>query len=253
MINDGDKFSGVDLIKAIDEITSFDTRSYVVPNRAQYDITHMTPTRFSKIAVNWFDVASSAGALDTQLREKHFRTTYRFAHDYRIPGFTHEKIVSDAYKLDYFYRLATNGPLKIKGNPDDFARILDDAARVSYYFAQYIWAFNPDARFDYAKRLHPEYNWGHVLAFLLGVGYRFHPKDVYQFVMRHNDPSLSKEQLISEFDGQLEFKKWCLDNYGVDTGCLVLCPEHQEKLRKILTKTDTPYLVQLFDKYVRRR
>lgn len=51
------------------------------------------------------------------------------------------------------------------------------------------------------------------------------------------------------YDEQLEFQKWCKNNYGIDTGCLVLSNDNMEKLRKILTKTDTPYPIQVLRKF----
>ena len=52
---------------------------------------------------------------------------------------------------------------------------------------------------------------------------------------------------------QLVFKNWYANKYHIDTGCLVLCPEHRTKLSKILTRTDTPYVIQLLRRLIPTR
>lgn len=49
------------------------------------------------------------------------------------------------------------------------------------------------------------------------------------------------------------FKNWYANKYNIDTGCLVLCPEHRTKLSKILTRTDTPYVIQLLRRLIPTR
>lgn len=52
---------------------------------------------------------------------------------------------------------------------------------------------------------------------------------------------------------QLVFKNWYANKYNIDTGCLVLCLEHRTKLSKILTRTDTPYVIQLLRRLIPTR
>ena len=40
-----------------------------------------------------------------------------------------------------------------------------------------------------------------------------------------------------------------MNQYGLDTGCLVLSPQSREKLTKIVTHTDTPYKRQLLEQF----
>lgn len=64
---------------------------------------------------------------------------------------------------------------------------------------------------------------------------------------------ISKKTLV-EYDKmyteQLVFKNWYANKYNIDTGCLVLCPEHRTKLSKILTRTDTTYVIQLLRRLI---
>ena len=62
--------------------------------------------------------------------------------------------------------------------------------------------------------------------------------------MNFNNPNLNDAEMRAERQKQQVFKDWCA-RYGVDTGCLVLSDAHRDKLRKIITKTDTPYFLQL--------
>ncbi|MBQ4129891.1 MAG: hypothetical protein IJD69_00745 [Alphaproteobacteria bacterium] len=239
MIQNGDKFTVFDLRSSVRDATSVDMCQHV------HNIKK-TPNEYAKRCLKLYgDVKSSAVNLDRQLKDAGFKTTYRFAHEYNIAGLTPEQIVCDAYKLEYFYKLATGNPNIKFGHKAAVMKIFDDAARVSYYYAQYIWAANPMARFDYADKIHMYRDWGTVLNFLLGVGFLFHPKDVYEFTMRHNAIDLDEAGRRELYARQLTFKNWCMNKYNIDTGCLVLCQEHRDKLAKILTRTDTPYVWQL--------
>lgn len=240
MIQNGDKFTVYDLRDSVVQVLGNDMRDHI------HNIKQ-TPDLYAKRQIaKYADIKSSAINLDTQLRDAGFKTTHKFSHDYNIPGLTFNNIINDAYKLEYFYNLATSPRLSIKfGHSNAVRRIFDDAARVSYYYAQYIWALNPKTCFDYATRFHMYRDWGLVLSFLLGVGFQFHPRDINEFITHHNAPDKSKSEYDKMYNEQLVFKNWCANKYGIDTGCLVLCPEHREKLVKILTRTDTPYIIQL--------
>lgn len=244
IIREGEKFSVSDLKETVAKAVGADVGRCFNPGSNLCDILlSMTPEQYAEGEIAVWQNVSSAHDLDKNLRDKGYKTTYRFSYDYSIPGLTSKEVVRDAYMLEYFYKIATSKPRIRRGMTGCVNKIFDNASRVSYYYAQYIWANNPDSRFDYAKRFDVPRDWGFVLSFLLGVGYQFHPKDVYEFVTHHNDMRLSRAELDSVYKKQEVFKNWCARR-GVDTGCLVLCPEHQDKLRKILTKTDTPYWIQ---------
>lgn len=240
MIQNGDKFTLLDLRDSVRQVLGNDVREHV------HNIKQ-TPDQYARKQIaKYADIKSSAINLDKQLRDAGFKTTHKFSHEYNLPGLVPEHIVRDAYGLEYFYNLATNSHLNIKfGHNNAVRRIFDDAARVSYYYAQYIWSLNPESRFDYATRFHMYRDWGLILNFLLGVGFQFHPRDINEFITHHNAPDKSKSEYDKMYNEQLVFKNWCANKYNIDTGCLVLCPEHRERLAKILTRTDTPYVIQL--------
>ena len=240
MILNGDLFTVNDLKESVCQVTD-----------ARYSGCAELPVQYAARQIELYaDIKSSAINLDASIRKAGFKTTYRFAYDYNIPGLTHDEIVKDAYKLEYFYKIGCDLARKNKNVYEDLR--MDDAARVSYYYAQYIWAANPAARFDYAKKLDMYMDWGRVLCFLLGVGFKFHPRDVYEFVMNFNSPYLSDAEMGAERQKQQEFKDWCA-RHNVDTGCLVLSDTNRDKLRKIITKTDSPYFFQLLMRLFKKR
>lgn len=247
MIQNGDKFTVNDLRDFVGAVTSADLRKHVACVKS-------SPDEYAKKQIELYgDTKSSALSLDKQLRDARFKTTYKFAHDYRIDGLTYDKIVNDAYKLEYYYNLATDPSLSVLfGHRGAVRRIFDDAARASYYYAQYIWSLNPQSRFDYATRFHMYRDWGLILNFLLGVGFQFHPRDINEFITHHNALNKSQSEYATMYQKQLVFKNWCANKYNIDTGCLVFSPEHQDKLAKILTRTDTPYAIQLLGDALRR-
>lgn len=247
IIKDGDKFSVADLREMVDYFTSRPIQSCFVDVGSGHQerlLTNITPKEYEDNQFALYGkTGSSARDLDKNLRDNGYKTTYKFSYDYSIPGLTNEEIIRDAYRLEYFYKLALRLPRIRRGQFKRIEKIIDGAARSSYYYAQYIWAANPNVKFDYPQRFDVYRDWGLVLSFLLGVGYQIHPKDIYEFVTHHNDMSLSRADLDLIYKKQEVFKNWCAQR-GIDTGCLVLCPEHQRKLCKILTKKDIPYWVQ---------
>ena len=253
IIKDGDKFSVADLREMVDYFTSRPIQSCFVDVGSGHQerlLTNITPKEYEDNQFALYGkTGSSARDLDKNLRDAGYKTTYKFAYDYSIPGLTSEEIVRDAYRLEYFYKLALRLPRIKRGSTSHVEKIVDGAARASYYYAQYIWAANPTIKFDYAQRFDVYQDWGLVLSFLLGVGYQIHPKDVYEFVTHHNDRHLSRAELDLIYKKQEVFKNWCAQR-GIDTGCLVFCPEHREKLRKILTKKDTPYWIQKLQSFL---
>ncbi len=240
MIQNGDLFTVNDLKESVHQVTA-----------AQYPGCKELPVQYAARQIDLYaDIKSSATALDKSIRDAGFKTTYRFAYDYNIPGLTYDEIVKDAYKLEYYYNIACQHIKKTNHFPP--SQTFDDAARLSYYYAQYIWAANPSIRLDYPEKLNMYMDWGRILCFLLGVGFRFHPRDVYEFVMNFNNPKLNYAEMRTKRQKQQIFKDWC-EKHNVNTGCLVLCDTHRDKLQKIINKTDTPYWIQLLTLPFRRR
>ncbi len=243
MIKNGDLFTVNDLKDSVHQVTDVDWRC--IKN------ARMSPQEYANKNIELYqDIKSSAVVLDNSLRDAGFRTTYKFSYNYNIPGLTSDEIVNDAYKLEFIYKIACQYIQQKNRFPG--ATIFDNAARVSYYYAQYIWAANPSVRFDYPERLEIYRDWGRVLCFLLGVGFKFHPCDVYEFVIRFNNSNLNATELQAERRKQQAFKDWCACR-GVDTGCLVLSDAHRDKLRKIINKTDVPYFLQLLSVPFKKR
>lgn len=243
MIQDGDLFTVSDLKDSVQQVTDAEN--------PYPKLLYTTPQEYAEKNIALYqDVKSSAVSLDNSLKKAGFKTTYRFAYNYNIPGLTPDKIISDAYKLEFFYELASMYMRKTLQFPKQ--KIFDDAMRVSYYYAQYIWAANPGVCFDLSQKLDMRQDWGRVLKFLQGVGFKFHPLDVYEFTINFNNPKLSDEEMRAERRKQQVFKDWCARR-GVDTGCLVLSDAHRDKLRKIINKTDVPYFLQLLSVPFKKR
>lgn len=248
MIHTGDIFGQDALFQSVYETLCTDWRSvlkkplYISTNKyGLKDLVEMGPVKYSTMIISDDDIKSSAHYLDKQLKYAGYKTTYSFAHKYRMTNEMRARILSDVARLDWFYQICRHPALSQK----EYKQMIPDfqnAVNVSYFYAQFLWANNPDARFDYQTRLKPWLDWDKVLNYLYGVAYEFHPKDVY----KHITDWRPRGKL---YDEQLEFQKWCKNNYGIDTGCLVLSNDNMEKLRKILTKTDTPYLIQVLRKF----
>ena len=249
MIHDGDLFYQEDLFQSVYELLCTDwchnlkSQLNIIDGKGEiHDLTEMGPVKYAASTISGWKHTSSAHYLDSQLKKSGYKTAYSFAHKYNMTPLTRERILSDTAKLDWFYQVYSH-PVLTKSEYDKMTTIFQDACHVAYYYAQFIWANNKDAKFDYPTILNRSLDWDKIINFLYGVAYEFHPKDVYKHITDW-DPKGKK------YREQLVFQNWCKDRYGIDTGCLVLCDEHMEKLRKILTKTDTPYIIQLCKKYL---
>ena len=249
MIHNGQLFNEEDLYQSVFEVLASDWRPllktelrYSYDDKTFHDLKEVGPIKHSILEANRNEYPSSARNLDKQLKEKGYKTTYSFSHKYHISQKMRSRIFADIARLDWFFQVYKHPALKPTERAK-MAKIFEDASNVSYYYAQLIWANNPDAKFDYPKKLVPFLDWDRTLAFLYSVAFEFHPKDAHYFITEYNSHN------NIQYKNQLVFQNWCKNKFGIDTGCLVLSPENMEKLRKILTKTDTPYAIQLLQKY----
>lgn len=260
MIHSGDMFSVKDLRQSVAEVVTSDTglcaesnNVHMVIGDTAFDMFKITPMQYAQYRIDEFlDIKSSAINLDNQLRKAGFKTTRRFSHKYNTPGLNSDEIIRDAYCLEYFQTLSKTAMPK-PGYEMRFVEMFEDAFRVSYYYAQYLWACNmlecgPVAR----KLVCPGFeNWGQIIGAILGVGLQFHPDDVYEFSINHINPNNTLNAQKERYKQQSEFKDLMKNKYGIDTGCLVLSPISQEKLIKIVTKADVSYWSQMLNKLLR--
>lgn len=256
MIHQGDRFTYLDLQQSMREICEYDMRKYMGRGHLNIGVAvgdsfivpgRCTPDEYAATCMRAYgNIQSSATNLDKQLRDMGFKTTYRFSYKYNNGGLAPEQIIHDAYCLDWFQSLARTATPHAKYKAQYFA-VLQDAFSLSYYYAQYLWAQNRGVCDNIAKQLsRPDMpQWSQIIGALLGIGFRFHPADVYEYAIEHTSPNITKRQFDARYARQSAFKQEMQDNYGIDTGCLVLSPQNQEKLRKIVTRTDTPYYIQV--------
>lgn len=243
MIDPKQPFTEQDIFQSVDELAAVSMMQYISKplkrsiNRGIdfFDLREISPTEYYEMIHDGYDdVPSSARALDQQLKDKGFSTTYKFSYDYKMSPQMRGRIVKDGWILTYFQDIFNHPDL-----PRDevvYNKQLLNALRVTYGYAQCIWANNPGV-YDYTNLLNPSTGWYHVLNFVIGAGYEFHPLDIkfHEKVFRNNY-YCNKE----ECKKQRAFKNWCKEQYDIDAGCLILSPENMEKLRKILTRQNTP-------------
>lgn len=262
MINQGDKFTFLDLQQSMREICAYDDIRKYIDNRQPNAIvlvgdrgvnpSKCSPDEYAAACIlGYRDIPSSAIHLDQQLRDKGFKTTYKFSYKYRNGGLTSEQIVHDAYCLDWFQQLyRTSAPHKKYA--DKYFGAVDNAFRLSYYYAQYLWTQNwrVTGNIAGALRMPNESQWAQIISAILGIGFQFNPLDVYEYAIEHSSPTITKKQFDARYSEQLAFKKEMMDKYGIDTGCLVLSPQSRDKLHKIVTRTDTPYYLQVISNII---
>lgn len=260
MINQGDKFNFKELQASIREVCDYNIHKYVNPRKSltkviigscPLELHKHTPDEYADIAVQAYECESSAHSLDQQLADKGFKTTYRFSHKYHNGGMTSAQIIHDAYCLDWFYHMYNYGR-PYKNREAEYIEALDAAFRLSYYYMQYLSANNRYALANIAKALNAPNvtQWGQIISVLQGVGFQFHPTDIYEHAMMFIAPGITQRQHDEQYASQAAFKKTMQDKYGIDTGCLVLSSQNREKLRKIVTRTDTPYFLQVIKNLV---
>ena len=262
MIQPGEFFSAKDLRQSFQEFrNNYDIKKYVDPAKSRNGIIFgnnalfpfkLTPIDYAEICINEYKkTSSSAVELDQQLRRKKFRTLYRFSYKYRTGELARDTIVFDAYCLDWFYQVACTA-VPYEEYEEEYEKAINDAWHLSYYYAQYLWAQNPSVCQEIAAALSkPETKqWEQIISAILGIGFRFHPLDVYEFAIRHITPNLKPEQRKEHGNEQQKFKDSIMQMYGIDTGCLVLSPQNRKKLTDILTNNDTPYIWQLVKEFL---
>ena len=249
MITKGQMCGDQDFFQAVDELAvmnpgpeiSKPLNYFLLRNNDHLDLRTITPEKYAEIMLNEFPVSSSARTLDEQLKQKGFKTTYKFSYQYNMTPQMRERISHDGYVLEYFHEVSMhpNFPREEKYSKQ-FVQVIENAINVSYWYAQFIWANNPNI-YDY-KNLDPVKDWYHILNFIIGASFEFHPLDI-QYHKNVFANSYCRNQ--AKYAEQIAFKNWCKKNYDIDTGCLVLSDTNMEKLRMILTKKDLPYFAQV--------
>ncbi len=254
MIKTGDRFTYKDLTQSIHELCSADMRKYLRKSNIGVAVgetlvlpSECSPDAYAAACIREYqNIPSSAIYLDTQLCDKGYKTTHRFAHKYNGGGLSTQQIIHDAYCLDWFNQIYNTAQAK-KQYQEQYLGLIKDAFSVSYFYAQYMWAYNRPVCQKIAQQLQSPNptQWGQIIGAILGVGFQFHPDDVYEYAVEHVNPSIDKKHFDARYAQQSEFKNHLMDNYGIDTGCLVLSPKSRDKLQKIVTHTDTPYWLQI--------
>lgn len=264
MIHKGDKFTNTDLKQSVQEVCNYDIIKHIDTKQHRYGLvliaddiikpTNLTPEEYADMSIKEFDaVPSSALDLDKQLRTRGFKTTHKFSYKYNTGRLTNTEIIHDAYKLKYFRTIAFSCKPR-PGHNSKFYHMLFDAFNLSYYYAQYLWAQNPNVCDEIANALQNPSgdNWDQITSAILGIGFQFHPDDVFEHAIHHLNPNLSDKEFKARYKLQQEFKNDMQQTYGIDTGCLVLSPQSRDKLQKIVTGTDTPYYKQLLQQFLNK-
>jgi hypothetical protein len=245
MINEKQPFTDQDLFQSVDELAAVSMGPYVSKplmfsvNKGTdfFDLREISPTEYYEMIRDEYDnTPSSARALDQQLEAKGFSTTYKFSYNYKMPPQMRDRIVKDGWILGYFQNIFNhpNLPRNEVVHNKQFEQSILNALHVTYGYAQFIWYYNPNV-YDYTNLLNPSTGWYHVLNFVIGAGYEFHPLDIkfHEKVFADNY-HINRE----EYNKKTEFKRWCKEQYDIDTGCLILSDVNMAKLRMILTNQE---------------
>ena len=261
MINTGDKFTAKDLRQSVEEVCRCNIVKYI--DRAQSTLGVLigdnlvrtwrySPEEYARMRMQQYGaIQSSAIRLDRQLFDRGFKTAYKFSYEYNTGELGLHEIVRDAYRLEWFAQLADTA-VPQAGHYDAYWDNMHTAFCVSYYYAQYLWAMNPRVCGNIARALAcPDSSrWGQIIGAVLGVGFQFHPADVYEFSIEHTRPELPRDAYQARYADQEAFQTLMREGYGIDTGCLVLSPQNRKKLYKIVTRTDRPYWIQVIGKFL---
>lgn len=243
MMKEQQSFTEQDLFQLIDKLASANIGQYIsIPlmrnigrETDSFDLREISPTQYCERIQNEYDgISSSARELDRQLETKGFSPTYKFSYDYNMSTQMRNRIVKDGWILGYYQDIYNHPDLRkneLLNNEQSFQIILN-ALRVTYGYSQYIWQLNPCV-YDYTNLPdNPFKGWYHVLNFVIGAGYEFHPLDIkFHETVFKNNYYYNKE----EYEKNRAFKELCKE-YSIDTGCLILSPKNREELRQILTR-----------------
>ena len=197
-----------------------------------FDLREKTPVQFADFKCAEYEVASSARALEQQLKDKGYQTKEKFSHTYKMSEDMRKRILHDGYVLEYFLnimRFSNNlKDISDEGTKQIIKSKCVEAWNVAYYYAQHICANNPGV-----YTLTPNKYLGSILNFILGVGYEFHPLDIrYNEEVFFSGDQAAKEEKLKKLRA---FKTRCKE-HGIDMGCLVMAPENMSKLDGILTR-----------------
>ena len=267
MIKQGQKFNANDLRTSLDEVCNRDIKKFIakpkktnlgngigiiIGNIALYP-ADFTPYDYATIcAREYCAVQSSARDLDYQIQKRGIKTTRRFSYKYNTGELDPNQIILDAHRLEWFNQISDYANLNVNNVFElaEYKDIIDDAFRLSYYYAQYLWAMNPNICYDIANALYAPYHsqWKQITGAILGIGYQFHPDDVYEFSVNHINPCNTQEQRNQSYKIQQKFKDDMMNKYDINTGCLVMAPQSRDKLQRVVTNTDTPYWIQALGK-----
>ena len=234
MIKEDQPFTEQDLFQSVDELARLNIGPYISEplmrsidrGKNSFDLREISPTQYCERIQKEHDaIPSSARELDRQLTAKGFDTTYKFSYDYNMSQQMRDRIVKDGWILTYFQDIFNHPhlPRNEVVHNKQFEQNILKALRVTYMYATCILQYNPGT------------GWYHVLNFVIGAGYGFHPLDIKFHEQVFTDNYHCNQQL---YEKNRIFKKWC-EQHGINAGCLILSPENTEKLRNILTRQNT--------------
>lgn len=215
MIQVGQKFSHINLLDSVQEIGTEDAFIYAALKYAE------------------FNPYSSAAMLDKNIRNAGFKTRYKFYYKYDLPKQLKNELSTCGYVLIYFNNDYVKNFRTVE--PDS---VHIKALQLSYYFAQYIWALNPKTKFKIFSDLGPQSYYPAYAQLIQGVANGYHPKDIEFYINENLAAILNKTNFhdTETYKKLVEFRDKMFDNHGIDSGRLILCPEHREKLESIFSQ-----------------
>lgn len=171
---------------------------------------------------------SSAERLDRNIANAGIKTSFRFAHNYKLPdNLSYEEFEKIIYSyniynlmtLDIFENMkdAKEGTLLFEAKKEIIARIPEAEQQLDNYYSQIIKQ-NPElAGIKFGKK--------GMFALLTGVVYKFAPEDIDWFINGFEpscDPRESEEHKLAQE----------MQRIGITLG-YILSPQHKAKLREL--------------------
>lgn len=194
MIKTGDKFTYIDLQQSLSELNGNSVLKYLDKRKSATGVvigdtfimpSDVSPDEYAAACMAEHGCTpSSAISLDNQLRDKGFKTTYRFSHNYNLAGLTSQQVIHDAYYLDWFHQICNTAVPQVKFYEKYFDS-MDDAFRLSYYYAQYLMANNRRTMSNVAQKIYaPDISqWNQIISIILGIGFQFHPYEIHEYAI----------------------------------------------------------------------